>query len=188
MKTTSMFLITVIAALSLAASPAMAHHDDYNVFNSNSHGKIITENGKVIIRADDGSTARIAPDGSLAIAGKIQSVSPVQRRLLVQYVNTVNDIEHQGLQLASAAPGFAAGVTADVLAGLFSGESEADIDKKAHQSAHDFVQKVRPICQGLQHLQQIQSAITASLPAFKPYAVIEANDVEDCAHDINSDD
>jgi len=188
MKITSMFLIAVFAALSLAASPAMAHPGNYGIFTSNSHGKITTENGEVIIHADNGSTAHIAPDGSLVIAGKIQPVSPAQRRLLVQYFSTVSDIEHQGMQLASAAPGFAAGVVADVFAGLFSGESDANIDKKAHQSAHDFVQKALPICEGLQHLQQIQGAITASLSAFEPYAVIEDHDVQDCENGLHSND
>ena len=92
MKTASLFLIAMFAALFLAASPAMAHPGNYHVFNSNSNGKITTENGDVIIHSDSGSTARIAPDGTLVIAGKTQSVSPTQRRLLVQYVSTVSDI------------------------------------------------------------------------------------------------
>jgi hypothetical protein len=186
MKTISMILIIACIAFFLGTSPAMAHKDNYGVFTSNSHGRITTENGEVVIHADDGGTAHIAPDGTLVIAGITQPLSPAQRQLLVQYVSTVHDIEHQGMQLASAAPDFAAGVVANVFAGLFSGESDTDIDVKAHQSANDFVQKVQPICQGLKHLQQIQGGIVAGMPAFSPYAVINAHDVQDCKDGLNS--
>lgn len=180
-------LLTVFVMCCLITPPSMANNN-FNVFTSNSQGKIITEDGAVIIRPSTGGTAHIAQDGTLTINGKVETVTPAQHRLLVQYVATINDMQRLAMQLISAVPDFTAGIVADVMADLFSGASEDQIDKKANSRAHDFAQKALPICKDAQTLKQLQDTLTASLPAFKPYAVIEDHGMHDCEHDIESDD
>lgn len=179
-------LLTVFVMCCLITPPSMANNN-FNIFTSNSRGKIITEDGTVIIQSTSGGTARISQDGTLTINGKVEAVTPAQQHLLVQYAATVNDMQRLAMQLISAVPGFTAGIVADVMAGLFSSNSE-QIDKQAHRGAHDFAQKALPICKDAQTLKQLQDTLVASLPVFKPYAVIEGQNVNDCEHDINTDD
>lgn len=180
--------LAIFTACCLAIPPSMAHNDNFNVFTSSSKGKIIIKDDNVIIYSNTGGTARIAPDGTLAINDKVEAVNATQHRLLVQYAATINDMQQQAMRLVSAVPGFTAGIVADVLAGVFSGGNDQQIDKQANRHAHDFAQKALPICKDAQTLKQLQDTLTASLPAFKPYAVTEGHDVNDCEHDIGSDD
>ncbi|MGH8370901.1 MAG: DUF2884 family protein, partial [Gammaproteobacteria bacterium] len=86
------------------------------------------------------------------------------------------------------AASFAMDVVGDVVADLLSGEDGDDIDKHANARADKFKKKALPICKDVKSLRILQSELTASIPSFKPFAVIEDKDSRDCEHDINSDD
>ena len=102
-------------------------------------------------------------------------------------MSTVKDIEIKGEQLGEAAAGFATRVVADVFAGLFTGQDENKINKKAEIRANTFKQKALPICKDVQALKQLQDDLAAGIVAFKPYALIEGRDANNCEYDINSD-
>lgn len=175
------FMLLCASALLFAPRSASAHSWHY-VSNG-----ITLDHGDAVIHGNDGSSARITSDGSLYIAGKPQAVTAAQRQQLSRYVATVEDIQAKGLALAGEAGDFAAGIVGDVMAELFSDDSD-QIDKQAHRRAHDFAQKALPICEDAKTLKQIQETLVAGLPAFKPYAVIEGHDLNDCERSINSDD
>lgn len=177
-----MVLVLLSAASLLVAPLSASAHSWHNVSNG-----ITLDHGDAVIYGNDGSSARITADGAFFIAGKPQMVTAVQRQQLRRYVATVEDMQAKGLALAGEAGGFAASIVGDVMAGLFSGDSE-QIDKQAHRRAHDFAQKALPICEDAKTLKQIQETLVTSLPAFKPYAVIEGHDLNDCEHGINPDD
>ncbi|MGB9428869.1 MAG: hypothetical protein WCC11_03170 [Gammaproteobacteria bacterium] len=179
--TTIAFLLCVFLPFAIAGSVNSEH------WSYDSNG-INLDHGDVIIHGNDGTRARIMPDGTLLIAGKLQAVTPAQKQQLIRYVTMVKDMEIQGERLGLAAPGFALHVIADAFDGVFSGKSDDQIDKDANSRAHDFAQKALPICNDVQTLQQIQDSLRAGIPAFKPYAVIEGNDAGNCERDINSDD
>lgn len=186
MKHFATLLISAIVTVGLAfglATPSHAHTDSWS-YDSNG---ISLDHGDAIIHGNDGTLARVTPDGMLSIAGKSQTVTPTQRQQLSRYVATVIDMQAKGMALAGRAGDFAGSIVSDVLGGLFRGESEAQIDKHAHERAHDFAQSALPICEDANILKQIQDALAASLPAFKPYAVVRDHDVNDCRRDINSD-
>ncbi|MDE2460363.1 MAG: DUF2884 family protein [Gammaproteobacteria bacterium] len=178
-------LLPAIAAImlglgSLSATAGTTNTDSW----SYEHNSINLDHGDAVIHGNNGTAARIMPDGALYIAGKPQIVTSAQRQQLRRYVATVEDMQAKGLALAGEAGDFAAGIVGDVMAGLFSGDSD-QIDKQAHRRAHDFAQKALPICEDAKTLKQIQETLVASLPAFKPYAVIEGHDVNDCERGIN---
>ncbi|HKV97761.1 MAG TPA: hypothetical protein VJR90_09755 [Gammaproteobacteria bacterium] len=185
-KQVTLFFATLVALL-LVTPLASAHAAHTTVWSVDNQG-ITLDGGDAVIHGDDGTQARITPDGTLTIAGKTITVNAAQRQQLVQYVATVRDIEIKGAQLGAAAGSFAAGVAAEAITALFAGASEDDIDRKAQTRANEFKKKALPICRDAQTLKQLQDSLQASLPAFEPYAVIEAHDAGDCEHDINSDD
>ncbi|MGH8278664.1 MAG: hypothetical protein ACRETQ_03750 [Gammaproteobacteria bacterium] len=176
-------LALLIFGLGIPLSQARAAHGAGWSLDSNS---IDFDGGDVVIHAKDGSRARLGPKGDLSIAGEPQQVTSAERRQLVRYVATVEDLRARALALAGAAGNFAGSVVSEVLGGLFSGASEAEIDARAHQSAHAFAQKALPICVDARNLKDIQNQLVAALPAFAPYAVIRGHDVDQCQHDIDT--
>jgi hypothetical protein len=46
---------------------------------------------------------------------------------------------------------------------------------------------VLQICRRLPQLRDSQQALAASLPEFKPYATLDADDVEDCENDVRNE-
>lgn len=186
MNTNALFPIVVFALLcaaSLSVAPRSASAHSWRYVSNG----ITLDHGDAVIHGNDGSSARITSDGAFYVAGKPQTVTSAQRQQLRRYVAIVEDMQAKGLALAGEAGGFAAGIVGDVMTGLFSGNSD-QIDKQAHRRAHDFAQQALPICEDAKTLKQIQETLVASLPAFKPYAVIESNDANDCKHGIISDD
>lgn len=182
-------LFLIAAVIMICLGPVSAAAATINVDSwSYDHNGINLDHGNAVIHGNDGTEARITPDGALFIAGKSQSVTSAQKQQLIRYVQTVQDMETRGVQLGREAGSFAASMVGEVMADLFSGASGDQIDRKANQRAHDFKQKALPICKDAQTLKQLQDTLTAGLPAFKPYAVIEGDDVNDCQHDIESDD
>lgn len=180
-------LVATLAVIVMCTATARAHDLDNGSLSFDSHS-INLDHGDVIIHGNDGTVARITAVGTLLISGKPQTVTPAQQRQLSRYVATVKDMQAQGLVLSRAAAPFAASIVSEVLDAVFSGASEDQIDRVANRHAHDFAKKALPICQDAQTLKQLQDTLAASLPAFRPYAVIEGHDVNDCQHDINSDD
>jgi hypothetical protein len=180
-------LILIGVALFTNCPFAMARDVGFNVLMNNGNGKIM-DDGDIFIHSDAGGTARITAGGALSINGDAISVTQTQKAQLARYVATVKGIEFKGVQLGKDAAGFAANMVADALAGVFTGEDEDKIDRKAEDRAHDFKQKVLPICKDVQDLKEIQDILVASIQTFRPYAVIKTTDIHDCEHDIDSDD
>lgn len=181
------FSLATMFALLLVTPMASAHPVRATIWSADHQG-ITLDNGDAVIHGDDGTEARITPDGGLTIAGRPVAVNAAQRQQLAQYVATVKDIEIRGVQLGAAAGSFAAGVAAEAIAALFAGTSEDDIDRNAQARANEFKKKALPICQDVRKLKQLQDSLQIGLSTFKPYAVIDAHDAGDCEHNIDSDD
>ncbi|MGH8307224.1 MAG: hypothetical protein ACRER0_03045 [Gammaproteobacteria bacterium] len=162
--------------------------NNFNYLFSNGHHSIETKDGRVIITNDEGHQAVITQNGTLMIENKNMAVSPQDKDHLAQYVETTQEMEREGLEIAKHAGSFAAGIVGDVFSGLFNGKSEKDIEQKANQSATEFKKTVLPVCASAQKLEHLQDAIAADVPAFKPYAVIQDKDVSDCQRDLTEKD
>lgn len=180
------FSLTTIVAL-LLVTPMASAHPAYATIWSADHQGITLDGGDAVIHGDDGTEARITPGGALFIADKPQKVTPAQQQQLMRYVSTVQDMQAKGLVLAGEAGQFAESIVSEVVGGLFSDESQDQIEQKANQRAHNFKQQALPICRDAQTLKQLQDTLVSGLPAFQPYAIIEGHDVNDCQRDITSD-
>ena len=186
MAVVSLFLLMLFTACSRGGTPQVNVNFNY-LFNSGNHS-IKVENERVVITNDAGNQAVITQQGTLTIEGKDVTVTPQAKGNLQQYLQTTQQIRQQGVEIARHAGGFAAGILGDVFGGLLSGESDQDIERKANQSAAEFKQSVLPICTSVQKLKQMQDAIAADMPAFKPFAVIEDKDANDCQKSLKAKD
>lgn len=192
------YLVTLFAStmvLCLGVPAVMASSTDQQATGKDSQRVIIkvdhgihVKDGDVIIDNHTGGEARITTSGSLFIDGKTVAVTDQQKVKLLEYANTVKDMEAQAIKLGMDAAGFAMDVVGDVIADLLSGEDEDDIEKHANVRANKFKKRALPICKDVKSLRILQSELTASIPSFRPFAVIEDEDSRDCEHDINSDD
>ncbi|MGH8372438.1 MAG: DUF2884 family protein [Gammaproteobacteria bacterium] len=184
---TILLAISTPAVMAYDSSSRVQVNDDHGIIINGDHG-IQIERGDIVIHSDNGSEARITSSGALSIDGKNVPVNDQQKVKLLQYANTVKDIETQGMKLGMDAAGFALNVVGDVFAALLSGEDENSIDKEANARARKFKQRALPICKDVHSLKLIQDELTASIQSFRPFAIIEAKDADDCERDINSDD
>ena len=65
--------------------------------------------------------------------------------------------------------------------GAMTGSLERRIEKTVRETVEP---GVRQICLSLPALRDRQQRLSATLPAFRPYATLEADDVEDCENEM----
>jgi hypothetical protein len=149
--------------------------------------RISMDGDDVVIRAKDGSRARITSAGDLYIDDKAMAVNGDERRLLRRYHLGIHNIEDRGMQIGRDAMHLAGGVIGTVMADLFSAGDVDDkqIDRDAERQAEPLKQEARALCKDVQSERQLQSALVAQLPAFQPYAVIHSDSDHDCHVDDN---
>lgn len=141
----------------------------------------------VVIRAKDGSHARIKVDGSLYIDDKPVAVNDGERKLLIRYRVGIHDIRDRGMQIGRDAVHLASDVIGSVLAGLFSGDiGDKRIDGDEERKAEPLKQEARALCKDVKGEIKLQSELVAELPAFQPYAVIHTDSDHDCR--VDNDD
>lgn len=175
-------------ALADARTDAYNEPDDIHVgFDVGSDSRIHMDGDDVVIKAHDGSHARITPAGDLYIDGKPVSVNGDERKLLVRYHLGIRNIEQRGIQIGRDALHLAGGVIGAVVADLFSedGVDDQQIDRDAKRRAEPLKQEARALCKDVQAERQVQAAIAIQLPAFMPYAVIDTESAHDCHVDDN---
>ncbi|HEY3644970.1 MAG TPA: hypothetical protein VGM16_06485 [Gammaproteobacteria bacterium] len=172
----------LLAALCLmAAASAQA---DVRI-NTHDHGRIQIEGSDIVITADDGSRADIAPAGDLKIRGKDVPVTDAQRRLLLQYSQNLRDLEKQGDAVDQQAWDAAPAILSTALGDLFTGADDKQIDHDAGEAAKPLKAEVLKLCDSVKAERKVQDQISDALPAFRPYAVIHAHDTE---NNCQSDD
>jgi hypothetical protein len=108
--------------------------------------------------------AEITPQGDLLIDGKKIAATPEQQQMLLDYRHRVIDIAEAGMAI-----------------GTQGADLEAAIKPESARSmaAALEVGKRRTV------LLAAQQQLAAAMPAFKPYATMEQQDVEDCGKNIS---
>lgn len=129
--------------------------------------------------------AEITPDGDLLIDGKAQDIDREQRRQLLAYRGLVVEIAKAGIdigqQSAEAALQAVDGSWVGLMFGALTGSLERRIERTVKQQIEP---AVRGICRTLPRVMDSQQRLAASVPQFRPYATLEADDVADCESDI----
>jgi hypothetical protein len=134
--------------------------------------------------AEDGRPrAEITPKGELLVDGKAVATSPAQRAMLLEYRGQVIGVAEAGMAIGSKAADLAGSAIKESLGAIFSGDTDA-VEKRVEAQALKIKDEAKVLCGRLPAMLATQQRLAASLPAFKPYATMTRDDVDDCAKDL----
>lgn len=166
----------------LAAARAELETGNLEVGNGLNFGK----SGKHRDRGDKPlPKAEITVAGDFLIEGKALEIDEHQRRELLAYRRQVIDIARAGIDIGERSAQLALD-TVDrgifsLMLGAMTGSLERNLEKTVKQSIEPGVMQ---LCQGLPSLLDSQQRLAASVPQFRPYATLQADDVDDCEDEI----
>ena len=137
----------------------------------------------------DLARAEITPRGDLLIDGKVQAIDAGQRRQLLAYRGQVIVVAKAGIDVGqrSADAALAAlgeGSWVGLLVGAVTGSLERRVERVVKQEIEP---AVRGICRQLPAMMDSQQRLSASVPQFRPYATLEADDVANCEEDFRNE-
>lgn len=134
---------------------------------------------EVTIRANSEPAAVVTAAGELHIDGKPVALSGPQQALVKRYHAHARELRSDGLAVGSAGIAIAGKAVGSAIGGLFGGDTDR-IEAEVEAEAARIEAKVAMLCDHLDEFQSTQDALAASLPAFRPYARIDASD---CRHE-----
>ncbi len=132
--------------------------------------------------AEGKAKAEITPKGDLLIDGKAVVVTPEQRQMLIQHRQLLATIAISGVEIGMKGVDLAGEAIGETVKGIFSGDTES-VEKKVEAKAEKIEDSARALCDQLPLLLASQEKLAASLPEFKPYATMTAEDTKDCHTD-----
>ncbi|HET6396843.1 MAG TPA: hypothetical protein VFF91_08395 [Pseudoxanthomonas sp.] len=140
-------------------------------------------NGVAVAGSDSRSghlpKAEISPAGDLLIGGKPVPVTEDQRRLLLEHRANIMAIAEAGIAIGMEGAKLGTRAATEALVSVFSGKAD-EFEKRMEAEGAKIEAEARKLCDRLPALLSSQQALAATLPAFKPYATMEASDIEDC--------
>ena len=129
--------------------------------------------------------AEITPDGDLLIDGTAQQINPSQRRQLLAYRGLVVEVTKTGIDIGQQSAEAALQAVDGSWVGLLFGAMTGSLERRIERTVKEQVEPgVRTICRMLPRVRDSQQRLSASVPQFRPYANLEANDVTDCEDDV----
>lgn len=145
----------------------------------------ISINGKRFGKSDNGlPKAEISPQGDLLVDGKAVETSAAQRQQLLIYRNQVLGIADAGMAIGSQGADLAGKALGGVFGAIFGGEQgQKDFEARMEAEGRKIEAEALKLCAQLPPLLASQQALAASLPAFKPYATMTQEDIDDCGKD-----
>jgi len=111
------------------------------------------------------------------------AITDAQRDLLKHYYTSALALREHGIATGEAGTKVASTAISSVAKGLSSGNT-SNIDSEVNASAAKVEAMAANICMDLQQIHITQDALASQLDAFRPYAVIKANKVDDCSRDL----
>ncbi|MEO6688221.1 MAG: DUF2884 family protein [Dokdonella sp.] len=139
----------------------------------------VVDDSHVAIHAHGAADAILAADGSLRIDGKAIAMTPAQQSLLEAYYHGVEILRHDAIATGAAGIATAGTAIVSVVSGLASGDPDS-IGPKVDAKAAKVEAAAMKLCVDLAALHKQQEAIVVQLEAFRPYALIEEGDADDC--------
>lgn len=125
--------------------------------------------------------AEISPKGDLLIDGKVVPVNDAQRSLLLEHRANLVAIAEAGMVIGVRGADLGMKAAGEALKGVFSGNTD-EIEKRIEAEAEKIKADAELLCNRLPAVMDSQQKLAAALPAFKPYATMTAQDIDDC-HD-----
>ena len=135
--------------------------------------------------AAEKAAAAITPQGDLLIDGKPQEIDAGQRRQLLAYRGLVVEIAKVGIDIGQKAADAALDAVDGSWVSLMFGAMTGSLERRIERTVREQVEPgVRGICRMLPRVMDSQQRLAASLPQFRPYATLEADDVKDCEQEV----
>ena len=126
--------------------------------------------------------AEITPEGDLLIDGKPVTITTEQRQMLVTHRQLLATLAINGMEIGLKGVDLAGEAIGEAVKGVFTGDTES-IEKKVEAKAEKIEASAKALCEQLPALMASQEKLAASLPEFKPYATLSADDINDCQND-----
>ncbi len=143
-------------------------------------GSYITLHGDTVaVHAPNRPDAQITANGELTIANRPIAVTDSERDLLKHYHATALAVRKHGIATGIAGMATAGRAISSVASGLASGNTDK-IDTEVNASAAKVEASAALICNDLAEIHATQESLAGQLEAFKPYALIKANEADDC--------
>lgn len=145
----------------------------------------INVNGKQFGKSDSQlPKAEISPQGELLVEGKTIETSAAQRQQLLTYRNQVLGIADAGMAIGSQGADLAGKALGGVFGVIFGGDqAEKEFEARMEAEGKKIEAEALKLCAQLPPLLASQQSLAASLPAFKPYATMTQEDIDNCGKD-----
>lgn len=133
---------------------------------------------------DDGRTsslpkAEISPAGDFLVDGRTVAIDAAQRELLLAHRANIVAIAEAGIAIGMQGAQLGAEAAKGAITSLLSGKS-AEFEARMEAEGEKMEAEAAKLCDHLPALLASQQALAAALPAFQPYATMDATDVDDC--------
>lgn len=150
-----------------------------------SDGVNINVNGKQVHTAEAGlPKAEITPQGDLLVEGKAVAITAEQRQQLLAYRGRIIGIAEAGMAIGVQGADIAGEALAGVTGVIFGGKEGGQAFEQRMQAQGKKIEaEAMKLCTQLPGLLDSQQALAAALPAFKPYARMTQDDIDDCGKD-----
>ena len=128
--------------------------------------------------------AEVSAKGDFIVDGKPVPVTDEQRALLVAYHRELGGIADAGIATGKEGAKLAGKAVGAAIRGIFSGDPDR-IDREMEAESKKVEAEAMKICDRLPGLYKAQQDLAAALPAFQPYAGMDADDIQECraSHD-----
>lgn len=133
--------------------------------------------------------AEITPQGDFLVEGKPQSIDAGQRRQLLAYRGQVIGIAKSGIDIGQRSAEAALDAIGNgSVVGLMFGAMTGSLERRVERVVKQHIEPgVRGICRQLPALMSSEQRLASSLPKFRPYATLEADDVANCEDQVRNE-
>lgn len=148
-------------------------------------GVDININGKKIARSDANlPKAEITPQGDLLIDGQAVTIDAEQRKQLLTYRDQIIGIAEAGMAIGAQGADLAGKALSGAVGAIFGGkDGEKELEQKMEAEGRKIEAEAVKLCAYMPAMLASQQSLAASLPAFKPYATMTQEDIDDCGKD-----
>lgn len=126
--------------------------------------------------------AEISPTGDFLVGGTAVEIDATQRELLLAHRANIIAIAQAGIRIGIQGAQLGAQAAKGAIASALSGKTD-EFEQRMQAEAAKIEADADQLCDHLPPLLASQNALAAALPAFQPYATMDAGDVTDCRKD-----
>ena len=141
----------------------------------------VNNDALVTVHSRTSSEATVNAAGDLTIDGKPVATTATQRQLLQRYFTQVQGIRGDAIAVGKQGVALAGKAINEVVGGLMAGDPDR-INKRVEVEASKVESKAEQICIRLGAIRDVQEALATELAAFRPYATIRADQVDECGN------